>query len=365
MKLPEPSIAMQEHSSALFEAITQIIKQKGPITFAEYMQLALYMPGLGYYSAGNRKFGPGGDFITAPEMSPLFSYTLANYIAETGINYSQQNILEFGAGSGTMAAHILLRLQALNRLPEHYYILELSADLRARQKATLLSLAPTLYERVIWLDQFPAVFYGIILANEVLDAMPVHIFHYNHQYVYERYVDIDAKNGQFIWKDAEPSTPELNHYLQPYLADLPDDYISEVNLASLAWLRSLAAFLMQGEILLIDYGFTDPAFYHPQRQRGTLMCHYQHHAHDDPFFLPGLQDITSHIHFTPLMKVASDNGLTIVDYTSQANFLLQFGLLTLAESQTGIEQYKTAQALKQLLLPSEMGELFKVLRLKK
>lgn len=363
MTLPFPTDEMLAHSEQLSNIIRKKIADSGPISFAEFMSLALYYPGFGYYSAGMAKLGRDGDFITAPELSPLFSFTLANYVASVLPTLNKKNLFEFGAGSGKMAAAILLRLEELNCLPEYYYILDLSADLRERQASTIKALCPQLLSRVVWLDKLPTHFTGIILANEVLDAMPVHIFHWHDKTLYERY--IDWQNEQFWWIDKLPTTMALRAYLQSYLFDLPPSYISEANLAANEWVKALADCMESGEILLIDYGFTDPEFYHPQRNTGTLMCHYQHRAHSDPLLWPGLQDITTHVNFSQIGKAAVAAGFTVEEYDSQANFLVKYGLLELAQHDDIVDQYQAAQALKQLLLPTEMGELFKVMRLKK
>ncbi|NNM58439.1 MAG: class I SAM-dependent methyltransferase [Legionellales bacterium] len=359
-----PNPEMLTHSQKLIQIIAKTITQKGAISFADYMQMTLYYPGLGYYSAGTTKFGREGDFITAPELSPLFSYTLANYIASTFKTLPKENnLLEFGAGSGTMAADILIRLGNLGSLPTRYFILEVSADLRARQATTIQQKCPELMPLVSWLDTLPTKFDGIMLANEVLDAMPVHLCYWNNNLLQERYVD--WQNNSFCWIDKPLSTPQLHDYLQPYLSDLEGPYLLEVNLASEAWLQSLATCQRTGELLLVDYGFSDTIFYHPQRYMGTLMCHYQHTAHDNPFWWPGLQDITTHVNFSGLGRTAVAAGFIVEEYDTQANFLLKHGLLSLAEHEDIATQYTLGQALKQLLLPTEMGELFKVMRLRK
>jgi SAM-dependent MidA family methyltransferase len=363
MSLPFPTEEMLAHSQHLSNIIRDKIKASGPISFAEFMNLALYYPGLGYYSAGAHKLGKEGDFITAPELSPLFSFTIANYIASVLPSLSEKNLFEFGAGSGKMAAAILLRLDELNSLPDHYYILDLSADLRERQAATIEALCPQFIDRVIWLDNLPDKFTGMILANEVLDAMPVHVFNWHDNVLYERYVD--WQHDQFWWVDKIPETMALRAYLQPYIFTLSQPYISEINLAANDWIKTLGACLQSGEVLLIDYGFTDPEFYHPQRNMGTLMCHYQHHAHSDPFLWPGLQDITTHVNFSQIANAAVAAGFTVEEYDSQANFLMKYGILDMAQHDDLVDQYEAAQALKQLLLPTEMGELFKVMRLRK
>ncbi|MGM0593848.1 MAG: class I SAM-dependent methyltransferase, partial [Pseudomonadota bacterium] len=326
---------------------------------------ALYAPGLGYYSAGSGKFGEAGDFVTAPELSPLFSRCLARQCAEVLAGIGGGEILEFGAGSGVMAADILAELARLEQLPPRYCILELSADLRQRQQQTIEQRVPELASRVVWLDALPeAGFRGVVLANEVLDAMPVHRFVIDNGEPHQLDVVWDGK--EFLLESGPPDAAlytRLKQLQQQY--GLAEGYYSEINLRAEEWVRSLAGFLAQGVALLIDYGFPQREFYHPQRSMGTLMCHYRHRAHDDALTLVGLQDITAHVDFTAVGEAALDAALAVRGYTSQANFLIANGvteLLAEAEGDARVQLALSAQV-KRLTMPGEMGELFKVMAL--
>ena len=361
-QLPAPHADAIQHSQRLVDTIAAEIKAQGPITFQRYMELALYAPGLGYYSAGAQKFGADGDFVTAPEISPIFSQCLAGYCADVLTQIKDGDILEFGAGSGVMAADILLELEHIDCLPKHYYILDVSAELKQRQKNLIKQKIPQLFERVIWLDGLPEkTFSGVILANEVLDAMPVHRFKKTLTGIKEFYVDI--KGNQFAWLLGEVSTPQLMDSINEHANELPEDYESEICLVAQSWIKSLAEILNKGQIILIDYGFPRDEYYHPQRNEGTLMCHYRHHAHSDPFYYPGLQDITAHVDFDWVIKAAQNAGLEVSNYSNQASFLLHHGLTEKVEMehQSTEQQMSRANQIKQLTLPSEMGELFKVL----
>jgi SAM-dependent MidA family methyltransferase len=362
--LPAPNQEAAQHSARLAEFIRRdIAAQGGWITFARYMELALYAPGLGYYTAGAHKFGEAGDFITAPELSPLFGRTLARQAAEV-IAHSAPHILELGAGSGKLAADMLGELERLGNLPDSYAILEVSADLRARQQALLQERVPHLFERVHWLDALPEQFSGAIIANEVLDALPVHLLHWRDGPVNERGVALD--DSGFIWQERVISDAALLEAAQNI--SVPDDYVSEICLAARGLLNSLAQRLQQGAMLFIDYGFGAREFYHPQRSSGTLMCHYRHHAHGDPFFLPGLQDITAHVNFTDVAECGIDAGLELMGYTSQAFFLFNCGIADFLRdtSPENVRDYQPLSAqLQKLTSPAEMGELFKVIALGK
>ncbi|GAB4393275.1 MAG: SAM-dependent methyltransferase [Gammaproteobacteria bacterium] len=359
-----------QHNQALVKQLRQAIEQHGPLNFAEFMHQALYAPGLGYYSSSLPKLGKEGDFVTAPEISPLFSYCIANacqpVLQAIG---SQANILEFGAGSGSMAAAILQRLAILDSLPAHYYILETSGDLQQRQRQYLQQHCPEYYSRVSWLSQLPAPgFQGVILANEVLDAMPVHRFKCASEQLLEYYVDY--QDHQFTWC-THPATEAIKQAVATL--KLPNThhvaYTSEINLNAAPWVNSIAHCLERGLVLIIDYGFLAHEYYHPDRHMGTLMCHYQHRAHTDPLKYIGLQDITAHVNFSALITAAHQQQLEIAGFTTQAEFLMQCGLLDLlAQHQPEdlahyADYYPLAQQVKKLLLPSEMGELFKVLGL--
>jgi len=363
-RLPIPSPEAQAHSEKLIARIVdEIAAAGGRITFARYMELALYAPGLGYYSGGSRKFGAAGDFVTAPEISPLFSRCLARQTAEVLRELGGGAVLEVGAGSGVMAAEILAELEAVDALPEHYDILELSGELRARQRETLAKCVPQLVERVRWLDALPAPgFRGVVLANELLDALPVHCFEVTADGVQERFV---GWNGErFEWRLAAPEDAQLAARFFDIAKDLPVGYASELSLAAEGWIASIAAMLEAGVALLVDYGFPRHEYYHPSRTGGTLMCHYRHRAHDDPFVYPGLQDITAHVDFTAIAEAAVDAGLHVAGYNTQGFFLLASGLTELAPpAEDERQQLLLAQQIRTLTLPGEMGELFKVMAL--
>lgn len=362
VQLPHPTPEAAEHSTRLGELIRRDIAQQGGwISFAHYMELALYAPGLGYYTAGAQKFGEAGDFVTAPELSPLFGRTLARQEAEIMAS-SSPHILELGAGSGKLAADMLGELERLGSLPESYAILEVSADLRARQHALLRERLPHLLERVRWLDELPEKFSGAVVANEVLDALPVHLVHNHERAIYERGVAIG--DSGFVWQERTITDAALLSAAQQIT--VPDDYLGEICLAARGLVNSLANCLEQGALLFIDYGFGAREFYHPQRSSGTLMCHYRHHAHGDPFYLPGLQDITAHVNFTDIAECGIDAGLELLGYTSQAFFLLNCGITDLMKDTPpeNLRDYLPLSAqLQKLTSPAEMGELFKVMAL--
>ena len=364
--LPPPSAEAQALSDELTALIAREIQAAGGhISFARYMELALYAPGLGYYSAGSRKLGAAGDFITAPELSPLFAQCLARQLAQWH-GEGLYHVLEIGAGSGALAAEMLLALQALNCAPEHYFILELSADLRERQQACIAQRAPALRERVQWLDALPDAFEGVIVANEVLDATPAHVVLTHQDAVLEACVQVANGGSAFTWCEI-PAPQAIARAAQACHLPL-SGYRTEINPAANALVESLARTLTRGAMLFIDYGFPAHEFYHPQRSSGTLMCHYRHHAHDDPFAFVGLQDITTHVDFSAVAAAGMAGGATLAGYTSQANFLINCGITELlsATPASDARAYAplAAQAQK-LLSPAEMGELFKVIVLGK
>lgn len=367
--LPPPSPEAIALSQRLTTTIKQAIhKAGGAIPFVKFMNQALYAPGLGYYSAGSHKLGESGDFITAPEISPLFSQCIARQCQQVLATFEDGVILEFGAGLGKMAAEVLKELERLHCLPKQYFILEVSADLQQRQRETLQAQVPQLFKRVQWLERLPTQpLQGIILANEVLDAMPVQRFRIEAQEVSEFYVSLDEQNdNSFQWQILPTHNESLRANVEILRPNLPVGYISEINLALPAWIQSLADILAAGMVLLIDYGFPQREYYHPQRDQGTLMCHYQHHAHNDPLVLVGIQDITAHVDFTAVAEAAVAAELQVAGYTTQANFLLNSGLPELLstlhynDTKTYLQQ---TQQVKTLILPSEMGELFKVMAL--
>ncbi len=363
MSLPPPSPEAVAHSSALVAAISrEIAAQGGWVSFERFMAMALYEPGLGYYSAGARKFGTAGDFVTAPEMSAYFGRALAHQLVEV-MDASAPNVLEVGAGSGRLAADLLLELERLGKLPVRYDILDLSADLRERQRATLAAVVPHLLSRVSWLDRLPEQFSGVVVANELLDAMPAHVVAWRAEGIFECGVQADGAGG-FTWNE-RPASGALLAAAEEIAAQcaLPPGYESEISLAARAWSAEWGHRLVSGALLLIDYGFPRREFYHQQRGRGTLMCHYRHHAHPDPFYLPGLQDVTVHVDFTAIIAAADAAGLDLLGYTSQGQFLLNCGILDLlgAEAPGTLDYIRASGAINKLLMPHEMGELFKVI----
>jgi SAM-dependent MidA family methyltransferase len=363
--LPEPDTAARDASVLLCQHIVDAIAAAGGwIPFTRFMELALYAPGLGYYSGGAQKFGAAGDFVTAPEISPLFAQTLATPAAAI-MAQSAAHILEAGAGTGLLAADLLLELERTGQLPEHYTILELSGELRARQHATLAARVPHLLERITWLDSLPEKFSGLVLGNEVLDAMPVALVQWMPDgEILENGIHLDAQQ-HFAWSQRPASGALLEAARQrPPAHDLTEPYLSEINLAAAAWVGEWGRILERGALLLIDYGFPRSEYYLPQRNQGTLMCHYRHHAHDNPLWWPGLNDITSHVDFSTIADAGFNVGLDVLGYTSQARFLLECGITRALEripNDGGRAYLSAARSVEKLILPHEMGELFKVI----
>ncbi len=350
-------------SQSLAHQLMAKIVQCGPIPFVDFMQQALYAPGLGYYSSGLAKWGEAGDFITAPELSPLFSHCLARQCQQVLSSLSAPIILELGAGSGVMAVDLLLMLEQLNALPKAYWILELSAELQSRQRVLFEKRAPHLLPYVQWLTKWPKnPFKGVVIANEVLDAMPVNKFRMRNT-LEEAYVDV-AEN-QFMWHWMQPSTT-LEKAVHQLGVKLARGYESEINLWINSWIKSISGCLLQGLVLLIDYGFPCREYYHPDRSMGTIMCHYQHRAHADPLVAVGLQDITAHVDFTAVAKAAVECGFEVEGYTHQGAFLIDCGIIdSLKNISDSMDRLNKNNQVKRLILPSDMGELFKVIALTK
>lgn len=366
--LPVPSSEALAQSEALL-GVMQDEMSMAPdesISFRRYMEMALYHPGLGYYVAGSRKFGPDGDFITAPELGDVFARCLANQIAEIFHAVGGDTLLEFGAGSGRLAGDLLLALQALDALPQRYLILEPSPDLQHRQKAHLSSAVPSLMDRVEWLQGLPASpFRGCILANEVLDAMPVVRFRVGEEGIVEQTVRLSETGFQFDYRPLPPAleTP-VNDLLTACRNPLPIGYTSEMNPQLSGWFNALAGTLDAGAALLIDYGYPRDEFYSAERNEGTLSCFYRHRSHSDPFLYPGLQDITAHVDFSGAAEAADAAGLDILGFTSQMAFLVGNGLEAIANASDPDDtahHLALSQQIKTLTMPGEMGELFKVL----
>jgi SAM-dependent MidA family methyltransferase len=382
-ELPQPDPDALEHSARLIAHIkAQILAAGGWISFADYMDLALYAPGLGYYSAGALKLGTDGDFVTAPEISPLFSRCLASQCAEVLAGLEQGVVLELGAGSGVMAVDMLLELERLQSLPAEYLILEPSADGRARQVALLSERAAHLVSRVRWLEGMPEQpIQGVIVANEVVDALPVERFVIESGRVEELGVAIQADQLAVQMGPASAALVTALESLQSesdLLTHLPahlpaqSGYTSELCLRLPAWVASLSDWLQEGVVVLFDYGFSQREYYLPERSSGTLRCYYRHRAHEDPFIWPGLQDITAWVDFSRLAAAAQTAGMEVAGYTTQAQFLLAAGLdeQVARETENTVQgdpqkQVELAHALRQLVLPGEMGESVKVMALRK
>ncbi len=360
-ELPAPDADATEHSRQVSEALqAQLQARGGWLDFSAFMELALYAPGLGYYSAGAAKFGAAGDFITAPELGPYLASCIAQAAQPIFAALPRPAVLELGAGTGALAADLLTACAALDALPDEYLILEVSAELRARQQHTLNELVPQLSHRVRWLDSLPPGFQGLILANEVMDALPVSRWIMTEAGPRPLGVAMDGEN--FCWATAEA---DVDARLLARLAAEPaldPGFRSEFCPGLDAWLHSLADCLDQGAVLLGDYGCARRDYYRPGRQDGTLICHYRHHAHADPFWLPGLQDLSAWVDFTAVAEAITAAGLRLDYYTTQAHFMLANGL---AESMRApadpLENARQSASLRQLLLPGEMGENFKFL----
>ena len=378
--LPVPdreALAVSQELSTRIAA--EIARHGGWLSFARYMEMALYEPGLGYYSNPGQVFGAAGDFVTAPELTPLFGATLARQVSpwlkDPALAGSGQVVLEVGGGSGMLAAQLLNALDNVGHHEVRYLILELSAERREHQRQTLKSLAPGLMDRVGWLETFPESFAGVVLANELLDAMPVQLFEWQADAgAGLQEMGVTWVDGQFAWAphpaDAvlTETVAALRNRLGPEGAQWHSPYRSEICPAQQAWMRTLADCMTAGVVMLLDYGFAAPEYYHPQRDQGTLMCHYRHRSHADPFLWPGLSDITAHVDFTALARAATAEGFSLVGYTSMAAFLLNAGLLDeLADLPREPESFwfAQAQAVQQLISEAEMGELFKVIAFEK
>lgn len=388
--LPKLSPEEQAHSDKLIHYIQDKITQAGgKIPFSEFMAACLYAPGLGYYSAGAAKFGQAGDFVTAPELSELFGQSLAEYyLALKHKNFAEDNlsVIEIGAGTGKLAKDILLHLKMLDALPTHYYILEVSADLKQKQYTLLKKALPEFIENIIWLDNIENIPHfngqGLVLANEVLDALPVDMIQLranstnNTPDIYQAWMTCqpDTQNFETIYLPADQAFEHnikeilersLKQDLSQFSFDVPV-YQSEVNLNVYSWLSGIQKILSKGQLIFIDYGFGAKEYYHPSRHMGTLMCHYKHRAHADFLTYIGLQDITAHVNFTQVALAAQQLDLAIDNFTTQAEFLLSQKLALLAEKKYAqVQDFSVSQQVQLLTAPHEMGELFKVLILQK
>ena len=369
LELPAPDEDSAAHSRRVAEHIcTLIAKEGGSISFAEFMQHALYAPGLGYYVSGTTKFGAAGDFVTAPETSPLFAQVLARQCAAVLEQIENGQIIELGAGSGALAVTLLSKLSTLNALPDRYYILEVSPDLRLRQEEFLHDQVPALSDRVEWLSELPGDFSGVIVANEVADALPVERFVKAGDLLKQCRVTVE--NGKFQWRQDEATEALVKAVgdVETKIGwQLPDNYQSEICLALAPWISDLVGVLQQGFIFMFDYGVTRREYYAPGRHEGWLTCHFRHHAHDDPLILPGIQDLTAWVDFSALADAAVDGGADIAGFVTQAHFLINGGL---QEELAGFmslpvdEQLELSRQTKLLTLPGEMGEYFKCMMIR-
>lgn len=374
--LPEPDEDAKQRSLMLMQCIRSACDStNGWIRFSDFMNIALYEPGLGYYSGGLQKFGQKGDFITSPEVSMMFGQCLANQISEILDNFRRASddivhVIEFGAGSGILAVDILLQLEDMGNLPDKYLILELSAELKQRQIETLKSKVPHLFELVRWLDHLPKdINNAVIVANEVLDAMPVECFRVSDDSI--ETLTVGLKNDELVSHYVPASgvvMDKISTIEQRSEIKISNNYRSEYNPAISGWLAGIQSEIENIVILLIDYGYNEQEYYHPDRVSGTLMCYYQHRAHDNFLWWPGLQDITAFVNFTDVAYSADDLGMDVSGYTTQAAFLLANGLSELHQSHVTDDvkqQVKLSQQIKTLTLPSEMGDRFKVMALTK
>lgn len=362
--LPLPGADALAHSARVVERIRDEIAQNdGFIGFARYMELVLYAPALGYYVAGARKFGAEGDFVTGPELTPLYGVALSRQIDAILASAQGRDIVELGAGSGALAASVLAALEARGAPPARYRILEVSPALRARQQATAATLTPAVRARIGWLDRLPEAIDGAVVLNEVLDAVPPRLVARRGGAWFERGV---------VWRDGALSFDERPlgdpRVVAQAAARFPPeiDYSSEVNPAAEALVTTIARRVATGALLIVDYGFTRREYYHPQRREGTLVGHYRHRMHADPFLWPGLSDLTAHVDFTAIADAAARGGARVAGFSTQASFLIGCGMLDLlaaAGAPDSPAYLRAASAVQKLVSPAEMGELFKVLLL--
>ena len=370
-ELPVPDNNAVKHSQKVCKKIKREIRDRnGMISFKRFMEIAMYEPGLGYYSSGTTKFGVHGDFITAPELSTVYSKCIARQCQQILNELDKGTILELGPGTGRLACDILQTLEHSDCLPDKYFLFETSADLRNKQQEYIRQQIPHLEKIISWLDEIPeSTFNGIILANEVLDAMPVHRFVFSDNQVME--LNVGYVENRFVWR--------VNHFdnetfqvvyreLNPFLDTWPQGYTGEINTDLQPFISSFSDTIRQGVILIVDYGYPRQDYYHPQRIDGTLLCHYRHRVHNDPFFYPGLQDITSSVNFTCLAEAAVNAGLDVCGYTTQAHFLMSCGLeevIKQMEEGNSLDNASLSSQIRQLTMPGEMGERFKFIALTK
>lgn len=372
-RLPEPGADERAHSDRLLAYLRETIAAHGPIPFSQYMERCLYAPGLGYYSAGTTKFGEAGDFVTAPELGDLFARCVARTLGPVlEMLGADADFLELGGGSGAFAEAALLALDAEGQAPRRYLILEPSADLRERQRERLAeALAPALFARVQWLDRPPEeAWRGVLFANEVIDALPTTRFTLRGGEVYEEYVALDGE-GRLMRVDRPADmlvSGAVRHLERDLEAAFADGYRSEVLPQLPYWMQAIAGSLSAGVMLFIDYGYVRREYYQAHRSDGTLMAHYRHHAHADPLYLPGLNDLTASVDFTALAEAGNQAGFGVAAYLPQAQFLIAAGLqqsfeAAYAAAPDEAARYRLAQQVKKLTLPDQMGERFQAMLL--
>lgn len=355
--------AQSSRSNALRQLIVnQVLASGGKLEFERFMELALYQPELGYYQADTEKFGETGDFVTASGLTPFFGRCVARQIADLLVQQPTMRVLEYGAGNGQLALAVLAELARLGLPPVGYDIVEVSSALRKRQKQLLAEQLPEHFHRINWLDQNPTGYRGVIIANELLDALPVKRLVKTPAGFDQVAVALDGDKLQLA--TAVLGDPQLAERLDSL--DLPTGYLTEINLSAEKWVEGLGQVLDEGLVLLLDYGYSRAEYYHPQRDRGTFLCYFRHTAADDPLDRLGLQDMTAHIDFTAMAEAGSRGGLELAGFTTQANFLISCGILDqLAELSQDNDYVDALAPVKQLLLPGGMGEVFKVLALTK
>jgi len=372
-RLPEPSADERAHSDRLLQLLREQIASHGPLPFSQYMERCLYAPGLGYYSAGKTKFGAAGDFVTAPELGELFARCVINAVQPVlAMLGPDADFLELGGGSGAFAEAALKALDAGGTLPRQYLILEPSADLRERQRERLRANLPAeLNARVQWLDRPPEPDWrGVLFANEVIDALPATRFSLRDGEVFEEYVALDGE-GRLRRTDRPADAlvaAAVRHVERDLGSEFADGYRSEILPQLPYWIQAVAGSLVAGLVLFIDYGYVRREFYLPERDDGTLMAHYRHHAHNDPLYLPGLNDLTASVDFTALAEAGNSAGFGVAAYLPQAQFLIGAGLQDIFESEQAKiadehGRYRLAQEVKKLMLPDQMGERFQAMLL--
>lgn len=372
-RLPEPNPDERAHSDHLLQLLRELIASHGPLPFSQYMERCLYAPGLGYYSAGRTKFGAAGDFVTAPELGELFARCVVSAVQPTlAMLGGDADFLELGGGSGAFAEAALKALADSGTLPRQYLILEPSADLRERQRERLRANLPAeLNARVQWLDRPPEQDWrGVLFANEVIDALPATRFSMRDGEVFEEYVVLDGE-GRLRRTDRPADalvTAAVRHVERDLGSEFADDYRSEILPQLPYWIQAVAGSLVAGLMLFVDYGYVRREFYLPERDDGTLMAHYRHHAHNDPLYLPGLNDLTASVDFTALAEAGNSAGFGVAAYLPQAQFLIGAGLQDIFESEQAKiadehGRYRLAQQVKKLMLPDQMGERFQAMLL--